>query len=288
MKNIGSNAELNSTLSSAGSRLVVVDFFATWCGPCKTLAPILDGLERKHTSTVFAKVDVDQAQDCSSQYRVTAMPTILFFKNKSEVGRVVGADVGKIQSLIKTYEGGSSFSGSGQTLGGGGNTLGGANSPAGKASGSSSSGAKKGNLDDAPYHVRLLTAVGHLSSGIMKLCTSLLRNFVYVAGAAKTGLLGDGAKAGNEERTVESPGGSCQIQIRMLDGTSIRGDFEPEHTLKTVHEFVKATMDARGVKAPGFSLMTNFPKTVYKDEGLQQTLDEAKLTPRAQLIVLAA
>jgi len=187
------------------------------------------------------------------------MPTILFFKNKSEVGRVVGADAGKIQSLIKTYEGGSSFSGSGQTLGGGGgNTLGGTNS---NAYGSSSSAAKKGNLDNAPYHVRLLTAVGHLSSGILNFCTSLLRNFVYVAGAAKTGLLGDGAQAGNEGKTVESPGGSCQIQIRMLDGTSIRGDFEPEHTLKTVHEFVKATMDARGVKAPGFSLMTNFPKT---------------------------
>lgn len=187
------------------------------------------------------------------------MPTILFFKNKSEVGRVVGADVGKIQSLIKTYEGGSSFSGGGQTLGGGsGNTLGGT---ASKATGSGTAGAKKGNLDNAPYHVRLLTAVGHLSSGILSLCTSLLRSFVNVASAAKTGLLGDGSQTGNEGKTVESPGGSCQIQIRMLDGSSIRGDFEPEHTLKTVHEFVKATMDARGAKAPGFSLMTNFPKT---------------------------
>ncbi|KAF9282173.1 hypothetical protein BGZ68_006178 [Mortierella alpina] len=216
MKNISSQSELNRQLSSAGSRLVVVDFFATWCGPCKTLAPILDGLERKHTSTIFAKVDVDQAQDCAKQYSVSSMPTILFFKNKSEVGRVVGADVGKIQSLIKTYEGGS---------------------------------------------------------------------LATVATSAKTGLIGDSAD--KEIKTVEGPGGSCQIQIRMLDGSSIRGDFEPTHTLQRVRDFVQANLDARGVKAPGFTLMTNFPKTVYKDGNLQQTLEEAQLTPRAQLIVMA-
>ncbi|KAH7060323.1 thioredoxin-like protein [Linnemannia elongata] len=281
MKNVSSQAELNSTLSSAGSKLVVVDFFATWCGPCKTLAPILEGLERKHTSTIFAKVDVDKAQDCAGTYKVTAMPTILFFKNRSEVGRVVGADVGKIQGYIKSYEGGSSFSGSGQTLGGSSSSSGGSNIP--KAA---PAGQKKGNLDDAPYHIRLLTAVSHLSSGIISLATKLFQSIAFVATSAKAGLIGNSNPEGNEIKTVEGPGGSCQIQVRMLDGTSIRGDFEPEHTLQRVRDFVQANLDARGVKAPGFTLMTNFPKTVYKDETLQQTLEEAKLTPRAQLIIL--
>ncbi|KAG0015945.1 hypothetical protein BGZ81_011468 [Podila clonocystis] len=277
MKSISSQAELNSTLSSAGSKLVVVDFFATWCGPCKTLAPILDGLERKHTSTIFAKVDVDVAQDCSQRYSVTSMPTILFFKNKSEVGRVVGADVGKIQSYIKSYEGGSSFSGSGQTLGGGsgsGNNL--TKAPESK---------KKGNLDNAPYHIRLWTAVGHLSSGILSFCHKCLQSLAIVATSAKTGLIGD--QLPKEIDTVEGPGGECQIQVRLLDGSSIRGDFEPTHTLKQVYDFVLANLVARRTKAPGFKLMTNFPKTVYSDEELKQTLEEAKLTPRAQLIVLA-
>ncbi|OAQ28791.1 thioredoxin-like protein [Linnemannia elongata AG-77] len=281
MKNVSSQAELNSTLSSAGSKLVVVDFFATWCGPCKTLAPILEGLERKHTSTIFAKVDVDKAQDCAGTYKVTAMPTILFFKNRSEVGRVVGADVGKIQGYIKSYEGGSSFSGSGQTLGGSSSSSGGSNIP--KAA---PAGQKKGNLDDAPYHIRLLTAVSHLSSGIISLATKLFQSIAFVATSAKAGLIGNSNPEGNEIKTVEGPGGSCQIQVRMLDGTSIRGDFEPEHTLQRVRDFVQANLDARGVKAPGFTLMTNFPKIVYKDETLQQTLEEAKLTPRAQLIIL--
>ncbi|KAF9911865.1 hypothetical protein EC991_001769 [Linnemannia zychae] len=283
MKNISSQAELNTTLSSAGSKLVVVDFFATWCGPCKTLAPILEGLERKHTSTVFAKVDVDKAQDCAGTYKVTAMPTILFFKNRSEVGRVVGADIGKIQSYIKTYEGGSSFSGSGQTLGGSGSSSGGNNLPKLAAP----TGQKKGELDDAPYHVRLLTAVSHLSSGILSLATKLFQSIAFVATSAKTGLIGNSNPENKEIKMVEGPGGSCQIQVRMLDGSSIRGDFEPEHTLQRVYDFVKANLDARGVKAPGFSIMTNFPTTVYKDEALRQTLEEAKLTPRAQLIVVA-
>lgn len=176
------------------------------------------------------------------------MPTILFFKNKSEVGRVVGADVGKIQSYIKSYEGGSSFSGSGQTLGGGGSNLS-AKAPESK---------KKGNLDNAPYHIRLWTAVGHLSSGILSFCHKCLQSLAIVATSAKTGLIGD--QAPKEIETVEGPGGDCQIQVRLLDGSSIRGDFEPTHTLKQVHDFVQANLDARRTKAPGFKLMTNFPK----------------------------
>ncbi|KAF9109818.1 hypothetical protein BGX27_007155 [Mortierella sp. AM989] len=226
MKHIKSQSELSSQLTAAGSKLVVVDFFATWCGPCKTLAPVLEGLERKHTSTVFAKVDVDSAQDCARQYEVTAMPTIIFFKSNSEVGRVVGANMNEIQALIKKFEGGDSFLGTGQTLGG--------------------------------------------SSG---------------ASASGTGWSGSTPSVNTE--TVEGPGGSCQIQVRLLDGSAIRGDFEPTHTLHQVHEFVRANLDARGVIAPVFSLMTNFPRVIYDASTLDQTLQEAKLTPRAQLIVKA-
>ncbi|KAF9352810.1 hypothetical protein BGX34_011960 [Mortierella sp. NVP85] len=212
-----------------------------------TLAPILEGLERKHSSTVFVKVDVDQAQDCAKHYSVTAMPTIVFFKNRSEVGRVIGADVNKIQSLIKTHEGGSSFSGTGQTLGG-------------ESSNTRTTSNRKRGVDDAPYHVKLWTAFSHLTSGIFSLCTGLLKGVMGLATSAKTGLIGPGAPSKQVE-TVEGPGGSCQIQVRMLDGSSIRGDFAPEHTLQMVRDFVQANMEARGVRSPGFSLMTSFPKT---------------------------
>ncbi|KAG0041161.1 hypothetical protein BGZ83_002229 [Gryganskiella cystojenkinii] len=226
MKVINSKADLDSQLTAAGTKLVVVDFFATWCGPCKTLAPVLESMERKYSTSVFAKVDVDDAQDCAGHYQVSAMPTIVFFKSKSEVGRVVGADVTKIEALIKTHQGGDSFVGTGQTLGGG--------------------------------------------SG----------------GSSSTGTTGTPSGNANVE-TIEGPRGSCQIQVRLLDGSAIRGQFEATHTLQNVYDFVRANLDARGVKAPGFTLMTTFPTTVYKDEALQQSLQDAKLTPRAQLIVKA-
>lgn len=180
------------------------------------------------------------------------MPTIVFLKNGSEVGRVVGADVGKIQSLIKTHEGGSSFSGTGQTLGGTSNN---SNTTSG-----SPSNRKRGPMDDAPYHIKLWTAFGHLTSGIFNICVSFLQSVSRLTTLAKTRLISASALS-KEVKTVEGPGGSCQIQVRMLDGSSIRGDFAPEHTLQRVRDFVEANMEARGVKAPGFSLMTNFPKT---------------------------
>lgn len=192
---------------------------------------------------------MEKAQDCAKHYGVTAMPTIVFLKDRSEVGRVVGANVGKIQSLIKTHEGGSSFNGAGQTLGG-----------TSSVSDTTLSNRRKRSMDDAPYHIKLWTAFGHLTSGIFKMCTGVLGSIMRLPTMAKTRLIKTGSPS-KEVRTVEGPGGSCQIQVRMLDGSSIRGDFAPEHTLQRVRDFVEANMVARGVKAPGFSLMINVPRT---------------------------
>ncbi|KAF8948606.1 hypothetical protein BGZ47_003870 [Haplosporangium gracile] len=227
MKTLNNLTEFNSQLAAAGSRLVVVDFFAEWCGPCKTLAPILANLEKKHKPTIFVKVDVDEAGDVAAKYEVRAMPTIVMIVNKTEVSRVVGADVAEIQSLIKKHETGDEFSGAGagQTLGGGA--------------------------------ISIITTT----------TTTTTQQSI------------------DPSKTVEGPGGSCQIQVRMLDGSLIRGNFEPTHTVRQVHDFVKANLDARGIQAPGFALMTQFPRVVYENEALEQSLEAVKLTPRAQLIV---
>ncbi|KAG0379200.1 hypothetical protein BGX24_001374 [Mortierella sp. AD032] len=199
MKTINNLAEFNKQLTAAGPLLVVVDFFAEWCGPCKTLAPMLVNLEMKHKPTIFAKVDVDEAGDVAAKYEVKAMPTIVFFVEQKEVGRVVGADVAQIKSLIKKHETGDAFSGTG----------------AGQTLGSS---------------------------------------------ATTTPTTTTSQQSSDSSKNMESPGGSCQIQIRMLDGSVIRGNFEPTHKVRQVHDFVKANLDARGVQAPGFVLMTQFPK----------------------------
>ncbi|KAK9721474.1 hypothetical protein K7432_003396 [Basidiobolus ranarum] len=113
------SSQFDRELSKAGKKVVVVDFFAVWCGPCKTLEGPLHELSRKYSKgAVFLQVDVDQSSELSGRMGVRAMPTIQFFKNSSKVGEVVGPDVGAIESLIKQYYTElDAFSGSGKRLG---------------------------------------------------------------------------------------------------------------------------------------------------------------------------
>lgn len=75
-------------LKSAGP--VVVDFFATWCGPCKMLAPILEEVEGEHPEVTFVKLDVDEAPEIASDYGIMGVPTLVKFVG----GQVAGTNVG--------------------------------------------------------------------------------------------------------------------------------------------------------------------------------------------------
>ncbi len=73
------------------NRPVVVDFYATWCGPCKRLSPILDDLAGPLTNQInFLKVDVDQSPELAQRYAVEGVPTLLFLRNGKELDRQVG------------------------------------------------------------------------------------------------------------------------------------------------------------------------------------------------------
>ncbi len=70
---------------------VVVDFYATWCGPCKMLSPRLDKLAGEFAGKIkFVKVNVDEAQELAGRFRVEGIPTLLFFKNGKLEDRVTG------------------------------------------------------------------------------------------------------------------------------------------------------------------------------------------------------
>ncbi|PWN48877.1 thioredoxin-domain-containing protein [Violaceomyces palustris] len=120
-KHVNSQSEFDSQLSSAGGKLVVVDFHAQWCGPCKVIAPVYENLAKQFTNVVFLKVDVDAVQPVAQKYSIRAMPTFLFIKNKSVVDTLQGANASKLQQLLRQHSSGgsSAFSGSGQTLAGG-------------------------------------------------------------------------------------------------------------------------------------------------------------------------
>ncbi|GKX68888.1 thioredoxin [Inconstantimicrobium mannanitabidum] len=72
------------------NNLVVLDLFATWCGPCKMVAPIIDELSKEMTDVKFFKLDVDNNGDIAEKYQVASIPTLLFFKNGEVVDRLVG------------------------------------------------------------------------------------------------------------------------------------------------------------------------------------------------------
>ena len=71
--------------------VVVVDFFATWCGPCKMLAPVFEqaGEEMKNDAT-FLKVDIDQSMDLAQKFKIVSVPTLKVFKNGEEVDTLMG------------------------------------------------------------------------------------------------------------------------------------------------------------------------------------------------------
>lgn len=70
--------------------LVVVDFWATWCGPCKMLAPVLDSLSEDMNNVKFVKLDVDKNPALANEFKVTTIPTLKVIKNGEVVDSITG------------------------------------------------------------------------------------------------------------------------------------------------------------------------------------------------------
>ena len=90
MAKVATNTNFSELLED--SKLVIVDFWATWCGPCRMISPILDELEEEMADKItVVKVNVDDADEIAAQYRIMSIPTLLFFKNGQIVDKTVGA-----------------------------------------------------------------------------------------------------------------------------------------------------------------------------------------------------
>jgi len=96
-------AELKQQLNDAGDKLVVIDFFATWCGPCKMIAPQIEEMAKTNENVVFLKVDVDEAEDAAQEFNVSAMPTFIFMKSNAKVAELMGANADKLKELVEKH-----------------------------------------------------------------------------------------------------------------------------------------------------------------------------------------
>ena len=85
--------------------LVLVDFFATWCGPCQMLGPILENFSKETSDIDIVKVDIDSCGDLAIKYDIKAVPTLILFKNGTEIDRTLGfLDENELKNFINKYK----------------------------------------------------------------------------------------------------------------------------------------------------------------------------------------
>ncbi len=99
MKEVETHQEFLSIINA--EKYVIVDFFATWCGPCVRIAPVFKQLAEANPDVTFIKVDVDTNGETSQFAQIKAMPTFIAYANGKEVERITGASDTKLAELVQ-------------------------------------------------------------------------------------------------------------------------------------------------------------------------------------------
>ncbi|ESN98400.1 hypothetical protein HELRODRAFT_176860 [Helobdella robusta] len=95
--------EFKETLKSAGDKAIIIDFFTTWCGPCKAIAPKFEAMAKSHPKAICIKVDIDENQEVGEEYNIQSIPTFVVIQNGKEVERLNGANEAALSGLFEKY-----------------------------------------------------------------------------------------------------------------------------------------------------------------------------------------
>ena len=97
------NNQINSEVLKS-DKLVIVDFYATWCMPCQMLTPILVEIDKENEDVEIFKVNVDENQETAIRYDIVSVPTLIFFKDGKEVERQIGlVEKEKLEKIIRGF-----------------------------------------------------------------------------------------------------------------------------------------------------------------------------------------
>jgi len=92
-----------NNLVAKNNVLIVIDFYATWCGPCKKLEPFYEKLSQYYENVLFFKCNIEHAEDLANQLDITAMPTFHFYKNGKLVHKLEGCDPKQLENTIRHF-----------------------------------------------------------------------------------------------------------------------------------------------------------------------------------------
>lgn len=101
IREIKSLEECQQICTEIPNTIIVLDFSATWCGPCKRIYPVLEKLSKEYPDILFFKIDIDNLSDVASHFEIEAVPSFKFIYNNKIVAQISGADSPKLIQTIK-------------------------------------------------------------------------------------------------------------------------------------------------------------------------------------------
>eukprot|EP00742_Colponemidia_sp_Colp-10_P001856 GILJ01001986.1.p1 GENE.GILJ01001986.1~~GILJ01001986.1.p1 ORF type:complete len:223 (-),score=33.08 GILJ01001986.1:160-828(-) len=115
---IQSDQEWVRNFKAGGDKLIVAQFSAEWCGPCKGIAPAVQALSKEYPQVSFLHIDVDKCQDTAQEFSVRSIPTFLFFKKGAKIDEMTGAKEAELKAKVAQHAPPGAFHGVGYSLSG--------------------------------------------------------------------------------------------------------------------------------------------------------------------------